>query len=87
MKKYLFTFGSGQLKNFNVAPQHIVVIVEAPDEISARQKVFKSKIGAGFCTSYPYSKLEEFKETYKVVEMTLEELLSREMSPRGTLVF
>ena len=56
MKKYLFTFGSGQLKNFNVNPQHIVVTVEAPDEILARRKVFKSKIGAGFCTSYPYYK-------------------------------
>ena len=78
MKKYFFTFGSGQLREFNVDPKLTMLVVEAEDENTARKKVFDSKIGAKFCTSYPYSKAEHFKEVYGLVEVSLQGLLSRE---------
>ena len=78
MKKFFITFGSGQLEEFNVNPQHTMLVIEAEDENSARSQVFNSKIGAKFCTSYPYSKAEFFKENYAMVETTLKELLERE---------
>ena len=78
MEKFIFTFGSSQLVEFNVVPQHTMLVVEAKDENSARSQVFNSKIGAKFCTSYPYSKAEFFNEHYAMLEVTLKELLERE---------
>lgn len=82
MNKYIFTFGSGQLKEFNVAPQFVLLVIEAKDENLARSEVFNSKIGAKFCTSYPYSKAEFFKETYGMIETSLRGLLARERVKR-----
>ena len=31
-------------------------------------------IGSKFCTSYPYSEIEEFKEKWNIVEYTLTQL-------------
>ena len=78
MKKFFITFGSGQLEEFNINPQHTMLVIEAKDENSARSQVFNSKIGAKFCTSYLYSKAEFFKEHYAMIEITLKELLKRE---------
>ncbi len=78
MNKYIITFGGNHLRDFNVDSLLTMVVIEAKDENLARAEVFNSKIGAKFCTSYPYSKAEYLKEQYGLVEITLKELLSRE---------
>lgn len=75
MNKYIITFGSGQLLGFQVNPLKVALIIEADNENSARQKVFNFYgIGSKFCTSYPYSKIEEFKTKFNMREYTLDDL-------------
>ena len=78
MKKYVITFGSGQLTEFFVRPTNVMLVIEAEDENSARQKVFDFPgIGERFCTSYEYDEVkDEFKNKYGMKEYTLEELES-----------
>ncbi len=74
MNKYIFTFGSRHLKEFNVNPMEVMLIVEAENEGSARDKVFNFPgIGEYFCTSYRYSRKHEFNK-FNMVEYTLEDL-------------
>lgn len=74
--KYLVTFGSDHLKAFNVNPLKVGLVIEGDSEFGARDKylINNSDIGRAFCTTYPYSKFEEFKEKYGMKEYTLEEL-------------
>lgn len=77
MKKWIFTFGSGQLPEINntVNPMDIMLIVEATHEGIARERVMNSFIGRNFCTSYPYEPYaKEFKENYNMFECELEKL-------------
>ena len=78
MNKYIFTFGSGQLTEFNVRPNDVALIIEANNENEARSIVFDyDGIGGKFCTSYPYSCMEQFKNEYNMNEYSLDELESR----------
>ena len=78
MNKYIFTFGSGQLTEFNVRPNDVALIIEANNENEARSIVFDyDGIGDKFCTSYPYSYIDQFKNEYNMKEYSLDELESR----------
>ena len=72
--KYIITFGSAHLKDFNINPAKTALIVEGNDEHEARDKVFNfNGISNNFCTSYEYSEMEKFKKLgFK--EITLDEL-------------
>ena len=74
--KYVITFGSGQLTEFFVRPTTVMLVIEAEDENSARQKAFDfSGIGSRFCTSYKYNDVkDEFLNDYGMKEYSLEEL-------------
>ncbi len=62
--KTIITFGSGQLAEFFVRPNDVMLVIEAEDESEARQKAFDFPgIGARFCTSYQYED-EVVKEFY-----------------------
>jgi hypothetical protein len=75
MNKYIITFGSAHLPDFQVNATYVALIIEAEDENAAREVVFAVPgIGARFAFSYPYSKMPEFAEKYNMVEMTLNEL-------------
>lgn len=54
MGRYYVTFGSSQLKNFDLPekPDKIIVGIIAETYEKARQKIFKSSIGSHFCTTY-----------------------------------
>lgn len=74
MNKYIFTFGSGHLKDFNINPMSTMLIVEAENESSAREKVFNFPgIGEYFCTSYSYDERRTF-DKYNMIDYTLEDL-------------
>ena len=72
--KYIITFGSAHLKDFNINPAKTALIVEGSTDYEARDKVFRVKgIGDKFYTCYDYSMISRFKQMeYK--EITLEEL-------------
>ena len=76
MNKYIITFGSDQLQElrhiFN--PMKVMVVVHAGSEMDARNMVFKSFIGKNFCTSYPYSEAQEFKDKYNMFEIEFEDI-------------
>lgn len=74
MNKYFFTFGSGHLKEFNVMPMDVMLVVEAENESKAREMIFNYPgIGEYFCTSYRYSKKHEF-DKFNMIEYKLEDL-------------
>ena len=75
--KTIITFGSAQLAEIahKVNPMKVMLVIEAPNEYSARNKVFESFIGKYFAFSYAYSKAEEFKKKYNMEEYSLEELI------------
>ena len=55
LKKYYFSFGSGQLKEFDIPDfqkDRTLVVIEAEKESIAREQIFDSIIGGKFCTSY-----------------------------------
>jgi hypothetical protein len=74
--KYVITFGSGQLTEFYVRPTNVMLVIEAENENSARQKAFDYPgIGKKFCTSYKYNKVkDEFLNQYGMTEYSLEDL-------------
>jgi len=74
MNKYIFTFGSNQLKGLGISPMSLMLVIEAPTEHDARQRVFESFIGNKFAFSYDYDKMQEFKDKYGMREISLEEL-------------
>ena len=76
MKKFVFTFGSGQLLDFYVRPTTVALVVDAENENEARTKVFKFEgIGSKFFTSYEYEDvIDEFKNLYGMEEFTLSDL-------------
>jgi len=74
--KYIITFGVGQLVGIHPNPNSVMLIVTGGNMEDARQKVFDSKIGKNFFTSYRYNdEAERFKEEFDMVEYTMEELL------------
>ena len=59
----------------NVRPNDVALIVEANNESEARQIVFDfDSIQGRFCTSYPYSEMKNFRESYGMKEFTLDQL-------------
>ena len=55
LKKYYFSFGSGQLNEFNIPDfqkDRTLVVIEAEKESIAREQIFSSIIEGKFCTSY-----------------------------------
>ncbi len=76
MNKYVITFGSGQLYDFNVIPNDVMLVIEADNMNEAREKVFDfDGIGGNFCTSYNYDEfVEEFKYEYGMIEYSLSDL-------------
>ena len=74
--KFIITFGSSQLNEFNVKPNDVALIIEAENENEARNQVCNFKgIGERFCTSYAYEKhIDEFVNKYNMKEYTLEDL-------------
>jgi hypothetical protein len=80
MNKYVFTFGTIQLQQFNIntAPLSVALVVEAESHSEARHIVCSSRIGTQFSTSYTYEAyLQQFKPWLdKMVNYTLDQLLS-----------
>lgn len=75
MNKYIITFGSGQLGDFNVSPNNVALVIEAENESIARGIVFDFPgIGSRFCTSYDYSYIEDFISKYDMKVFTLDDL-------------
>ena len=55
LKKYYFSFGSGQLQEFDIPEfqkDRTLVVIEAENERGAREQIFSSIIEGKFCTSY-----------------------------------
>lgn len=79
MKKYIFTFGSGQLpwvRERGINVMKVMLVVEAEGEHLARDIVINSKIGIRFCTSYEYDKYAQyFKDEYKMIEYSLNDIV------------
>jgi len=72
--KYIITFGTNHLKDFNIDAAKTALIVEGNDEYEARNQVFNfNGIGDKFCTSYDYSQILKFKDR-GFEEITLEDL-------------
>lgn len=78
---YYFTFGSGQLKDFNLgAPaDQIIIEVAGKNAHDARQKVFNSVIGGKFCTSYDHEAMQKYINNYYGKVMSLDQVLSLEI--------
>lgn len=76
MNKYIITFGSGQLTDFSVNPNNVMLVIEAKNENEARMQAFNYPgIGERFCTSYNYNEYsDKFKTQYNMVEYTLDDL-------------
>ena len=76
MEKRIFTFGSSQLKDFNVKPESVMLVVEGVDWLDCREQVFNyDGIGAVFCTDYAYDDyVDEFKNVYNMKEYTFADL-------------
>lgn len=74
--KYVITFGSEQLTEFFVRPTNVMLVIEASDENSARQKAFDFPgIGEKFCTSYDYEEVKDkFINKYGMKEYSLDDL-------------
>lgn len=74
--KLLFTFGSGQLRDFMVGnPNDVLLVVEGKDWEDCRKQVFSFKgIEDKFCTSYDYSERDEFLNKWDMREYTLTDL-------------
>lgn len=81
MKKFIITFGSGQLTEFYVNPYTVMLVIEAEDENKAREQVFQFPgIGDKFCTSYRYDDVVDvFKIKYGMQEYTLDDLESKRL--------
>jgi hypothetical protein len=79
LNSYVFTFGTGQLKNFNVSnPNAIALLIIAKTESEARQIVFDDPdIGSAFCTSYPLDTFNEQFEIYRIELLDLDMLKKR----------
>ena len=71
--KYIFTFGSDHLPELAdiLRPLKVMLIVEAENELKARDIVFSSFIGDKFCTSYDYEKRHEFRDRFNMAEYDL----------------
>lgn len=76
MEKRIFTFGSGQLTEFSVKPESVMLVVEGVDWLDCREQVFNyNGIGAKFCTDYAYDDyVDEFKNDYFMKEYTFADL-------------
>ena len=76
MSKYIITFGSDQLPEVahKVRPLKVMLVIEADSEYEARDIALKSFVGKKFCTSYPYSKAQEFKDNYNMEEYSMKDL-------------
>ena len=74
--KTIITFGSEQLKHFDIEdPMKIMLVIDA-DEETARERVSQCcGIGNNFAFSYKYDDYaSKFKSKYGMIEITLEEL-------------
>ena len=57
---FIYTFGTAQLKDFDVQPTETLLLVDGSTEGWARKKVQETKgIGLNFCTSYPLDRLPD----------------------------
>lgn len=74
--KTIITFGSGQLTEFFVRPNDVMLVIEAENQSEARQKAFDFPgIGARFCTSYKYEEVKDkFQKEYGMKEYSLSDL-------------
>jgi hypothetical protein len=73
--KYIATFGSNQLNQFNVNSMNVMLVLEGNYEDIRTQLFNFPGIGANFCTTYNYEAVvEEFKNKFKMKEYTLEDL-------------
>lgn len=67
---YFATFGSEQLKDFDLFQEPIktLVTVKGASENELREAIFKSPIGDNFCTTYSEAFLDRFEDA-KVIEL------------------
>lgn len=79
---YVFTFGTGQLKNFNIIdPNSVALIVAAKTENEARQIVFDDPdIGSQFCTSYSFASFSKQFQNYRMEMLDLDMLKERKIN-------
>jgi len=57
---FFATFGTSQLKDFDVNPATTIVTVKGASEEQLREKLFASPIGSNFCTTYSDKCLDDF---------------------------
>lgn len=67
---YFATFGSSQLKEFDLfqAPMNTLVTIKDASEEELRKALFESSIGSNFCTTYAMEHKKEFPEG-KLIEL------------------
>lgn len=76
--KTIITFGSSQLAEYAINPSSIMLVLEMPEN-EARELV-REEFDNKYCTSYPYKPYaENFKQSYDMVEITIEELRKLKM--------
>lgn len=77
--KWIIIFYNGQLENFDVNPDDIMVIVESESEHLAADKVLDIEgMKTSFCTAYPYDRyVELLTNQYHRTEITLEDLRNK----------
>ena len=75
MYKYFATFGSGQLVNFRVRPNDVILLLEGETENEAREVLHNEPFNGRFAFSYKIEEANRMVEQYGMVKMTIQELL------------
>lgn len=58
------TFGSGQLKTFNINPTNVMVVIEGASDYDLRVVLQAEPFGGRFCTTYPISMAKDMMKKY-----------------------
>lgn len=73
MDKYIILFEKEHLKQFNIDPTKIVLVIEASDEYNARRQAYDFYgIGVDFLTSHLYN--DDHKKYNNIIEIGLYDL-------------
>lgn len=67
------TFGSAQLRDFNVNPMKVILVAE--DEQELRQRLQEEPFNNQYCTTYDIKESARMQEQFDMYEITLPELL------------
>jgi len=73
--KAFATFGSSQLVGFNINPMRVAVVIDGATEDELRARLKEEPFNNKYCTTYPERMLEDMKEKYGMVTLTVDELI------------